>query len=336
MTWNLYVGCFRQASNLASTMIRDINPWLPHRVRFRWGYMATHTTLWLDVRDQFTEEHITEWEAQKSQTCPLNDLEWDTEVIYQACIIKRQDNKAIADSREAAAKQLPPERQTAHAERQVSTMPMNPDAASMRLGAALYPNWVLKQGTKPKGSNVPRPYRMFWEGTGRDLTIEEELDADSMFDPLQPASQSNQPLDSQCSLTPDTTMGAEGPKMPPHYSDVSAIIPPFDLVRAGILPPMSPITDGEKCTPESGARIPCYTHSPTRAWLRPEEVGGSSCSGSPMSLGSPAVTSSLVAALKVCAQPAMPAMFGNKEELSEGSNKEEMDATDEDAKEGMD
>ena len=101
-------------------------------------------TLWLDVGDQFAEEHITEWEAQKSQTCPLNDLERDTEVIYRARIIKRQDDKAVADSREAATKQLPPERQVACMERQASAMPTNPDAASMRLGAALYPNWVLK------------------------------------------------------------------------------------------------------------------------------------------------------------------------------------------------
>ena len=50
-----------------------------------------------------------EWEGQKSLMCPLNDLERDTEVIYRAHLIKRQDDKAVADSREAAAKQLPPE-----------------------------------------------------------------------------------------------------------------------------------------------------------------------------------------------------------------------------------
>ena len=87
-------------------------------------------------------------------------------------------------------------------------MPMNPDAAFVRSGTALYPNWVLKPGTKPKGSNMHRPYRMPWEGIGRGLTIEEELDADSVFDPLQSASQSSQPSDSQRSSTPDTTTGA--------------------------------------------------------------------------------------------------------------------------------
>ena len=54
-----------------------------------------------------------EWEAQKSLTCQLSTLECDTEVIYQLCLMKRQAKKEAADSREAAAKQLPPERQVA-------------------------------------------------------------------------------------------------------------------------------------------------------------------------------------------------------------------------------
>ena len=109
MTGHLYGGCFWQASELAGTLIRDINPWLPHRVCFGWSYVATHATLWLGMRDQFAEEHHTEWKAQKSMTRSLSDLECDTEVIYRARLIKRQDDKEVADSREATAKQLPPE-----------------------------------------------------------------------------------------------------------------------------------------------------------------------------------------------------------------------------------
>ena len=56
MTGHLYGGCFQQASELAGTLIHDINPWLPHRVRFGWSYVATHATLWLDMRDQFAKE----------------------------------------------------------------------------------------------------------------------------------------------------------------------------------------------------------------------------------------------------------------------------------------
>ena len=78
MTKQLYIGCFRQESNLANTLIHDINPWLSHRVRFGWNFMAEHATLWLDMRDQFAKEHHVEWEGQKSSTHPLNNLEHHT------------------------------------------------------------------------------------------------------------------------------------------------------------------------------------------------------------------------------------------------------------------
>ena len=104
--------------------------------------MATHATLWLDMREQFAEEHHMEWEAQKSLMHSLSNLECDTEVIYRAHLIKRQDDKEVADSREATAKQLPSEQQVAHMERQARAMPMNLDVAPVRSQTALYPNWV--------------------------------------------------------------------------------------------------------------------------------------------------------------------------------------------------
>ena len=48
----------------------------------------------------------------------LNDLEHNTEVVYWECLVKRENDKLMADSREAAVKELPPERQAAHTERQ--------------------------------------------------------------------------------------------------------------------------------------------------------------------------------------------------------------------------
>ena len=109
MTRHLYGGHFRQASELANTLIRDINVWMPHSMWFGWNYVATHASLWLDIRDQFAEEHLEEWEAQKSRAVGLNDLERDTEAVYRARIIKKQDDKPCADSKEAAAQELPPE-----------------------------------------------------------------------------------------------------------------------------------------------------------------------------------------------------------------------------------
>ena len=52
---------------------------------------------------------MEEWEAQKCQTGTLNDLKRDTKVIYRARIMKRQEDKANTDSKEAAVKELPPE-----------------------------------------------------------------------------------------------------------------------------------------------------------------------------------------------------------------------------------
>ena len=118
MTRQLYGGRFPQASDLANTLIHDINPWLSHSVCFGWNYVATHATLWLDMRDQFAEEHHAEWEGQKLLTHSLNDLEPNTEVIYRECLVKRENDELAANSREAAAKELPPDRQAAHAERQ--------------------------------------------------------------------------------------------------------------------------------------------------------------------------------------------------------------------------
>ena len=75
MNAHLFGGRFHQVSDLASTLIWDINVWMLHCTQFGWSYVATHTSLWLDIRDQFAEEHLEEWEAQKSRMTGLNDLE---------------------------------------------------------------------------------------------------------------------------------------------------------------------------------------------------------------------------------------------------------------------
>ena len=181
----LYGGRFRRISDLAATVIRDINPWLPHQARFGWGYMAMNATLWIDLRDHFAMEHHEEWTEQKEQECALNDLERDTEVVYRARIIRRQEDKLIADSKEAAAKNLPPERRAARAERQAGTMPRKDDVSSTSMSATLYPDWILSGAGKRSSPDTPQPYRMPREGTGGCLTLEEELDASSVCDPLQ-------------------------------------------------------------------------------------------------------------------------------------------------------
>ena len=82
-------------------------------------------------------------------TCSLNDLERNTEVVYWECLVKRENDKLAADSREATAKELPPDRQAASAERQARAMPTNLDVAPLSSHADLYPNWVRAPVTKP-------------------------------------------------------------------------------------------------------------------------------------------------------------------------------------------
>ena len=74
--------------------------------------------------------------------------------------MKRENDKLVADSREAATKELPPDRQVARAERQTRATPTNPDVAPLSSQADLYPNWVRAPVTKPQGGDQPRPYRM--------------------------------------------------------------------------------------------------------------------------------------------------------------------------------
>ena len=220
-------------------------------------------------------------------------------------------------------------------------MPMNPDVASSLSQADLYPNWVQAPITKPRGSDQPRLYRMPRQEADQDCTLEEELDAKSVFDPLFGlGSQSSQPLGSQSSASLDTTTGVAGPKTPPHFSDTSPTIPPFDLALLGLPAPMSPVTAGKNALLGLAPRLPVKSLALPGIGRGVRVSGQSSCSDSPMSLGSPAITSSLALALKVCARVLMPALLDDAKTDSSSedssSDEEDMDATDNSPREGTD
>ena len=213
-------------------------------------------------------------------------------------------------------------------------MPTKVDVSSTNTGVPLYPNWIMRNKTKPAGCDVPRPYWAPKKDAGDGLTLEEELDVASIFDPLKPDSQSSQP-DAQGCPASDSTLGAEGPRMPPHYSEAPAMIPPFDLAQVGILPKMSPITDRENKLLNLALGSPI-----TRtALLGLNQVRSrserSSYSGSPMSLGSPAGTASLTLALRVHTRLVTPTISSRRESPAHDVE-EEMDTTEEDAEEEKD
>ena len=274
-----------------------------------------NATLWIDQWDHFTMEHQEEWAEQKEQECALNDLERDTEVVYRACIIRRQEDKLVTNSKEAAAKDLLPERWAARAERQAGATPRKDGMSSTSMSTTLYPDWVLSRAGKRTSPDKPQPYRTPREGAGGCLTLEEELDASSVFDPLQ------------------SSQGVEGPRTPPHYSETPTPIPQFDLAKVGLLPRMLPITDQENALLNVAQGSPVRCAAPPGLDRGQGESGHSSCSDSPMSLGSPALGSSLALALKVRTPPVTPSTFGGWEELPRSTveeEEEEMDATESD------
>ena len=137
--------------------------------------------------------------------------------------------------------------------------------------------------------------------------------------------------------SPDTTVGAEGTRTPPHYSDTPAIILPFNLAQVGILPKMSPVTDRENELMNLVLGSPVMRTAPPglgQGWSR---SGCSSCSGSPMSLGSPAGMS-LTLALKVRTHPVTAVMFGScsREDPPKDGDEEDMDAAEDDVEEEED
>ena len=190
-------------------------------------------------------------------------------------------------------------------------MPRKDDVSSTSMSATLYPYWILRWAGKRSSPDMPQPYRMPREGTGGRLTLEEELDASSVFDPLQ------------------SSQGAEGPQTLLHYSEAPTTILPFDIAKVGMLPRMLPITDQENALLNVAPGSPVRHATPPGLDRGQGGSGLSSCSDSPMSLGSPVPRSGLRLALKVGTRPVTPSLFGIQEGLPRSTveeDEEEMDA----------
>ena len=217
-------------------------------------------------------------------------------------------------------------------EQQACAMPTKVDVSSTNAGVPLYPKWVMRNKTKPTGSDLPRQYRAPKEDANQNLMLDVELDEASMFDPLQLASQSSQPDAQHCS-TPNSPLGAKGPRTLPHYSDTPAVVPPFDLVQVGILPKMSPVMEQENKLLNLAPGSPVTHTAPPGLNQARSRSECSSYSGSPMSLGSPTGMMSLALALRVRTHPATPAIFSSRRWPPMDDGEEEMDAAEDDPQE---
>ena len=85
----------------------------------------------------------------------------------------------------------------------------------------MYPNWLPRQNTKPSKTDKACPYKTPKNEKVEKLSLEEELDANSVFDPLVASSQS--------STTPSSQQELAGPKTLLHFSEGPVSILPFDL-----------------------------------------------------------------------------------------------------------
>ena len=303
---SLYGGRVRMSSELTEILMRDINPWLPHHSRFGWDYIADHCTLWLDVWEQFIEEHFWEWEAQK--TCPyqLGPLEHNTKLAFHRHLIKRQAEMDAADSREDEAKKLPPKHQAAHEQQQRQAMPVWMDVCPAGMEGSLYPNWQWMQHTKPKGADKASTYKMPKDEAMKEkITLEEELNAKSIFNPLVPSSQSSE-------ASPGSNVA--GPKTPPHFSETPISIPPFDVSILDIpnkSAALSPVMDHENALLNLAPGLPVKGMGPSRIGRVSRGSGHSSGTSSPMSIGLPADTS-LGVALRIRARAPTPTQFEDR------------------------
>ena len=92
---------------------------------------------------------------------------------------------------------------------------------------------------------------------------------------------------------------------------------------------MSPITDQENALLNIAPGSPVRRAAPPGLDQGQGGSGRSSCSDSPMLLGSPVPGSSLALAVKVCTRPVTPSTFGGREGLPRSTveeEDEEMDA----------
>ena len=217
-----------------------------------------------------------------------------------------------ADSREEEAKKLPPECQVAHEQQQRQVMPAWTDICPAGMEGSLYPNWQWMQDTKPKGADKASPYKMPKDEAMKEkISLEEELNTKSVFDPLAPSSQSSEAPSSQLCDEASPGSDAAGPKIPPHFSETPISIPPFDMSILDIpnkSVALSPVMDCENALAPGS---PVKGVGPSRIGCVSTMSGHSSGASSPMSIGSPAGTS-LGVALRIKAKASTPTQFEDR------------------------
>ena len=107
------------------------------------------------------------------------------------------------------------------------------DVCPAGMEGSLYWQWM--QNTKPKGADKASPYKMLKDEAMKEkISLEEELDTKSVFNPLAPSSQLSEAPSLQPCDEASPESDAAGPKTPLHFSETPISIPPFDVSILGI------------------------------------------------------------------------------------------------------
>ena len=221
-----------------------------------------------------------------------------------------------ADSREEEAKKLTSECQAAHEQWQRQATPAQMNISPAGMEGSLYPNWQRMQDTKPKGAGKGSPYKMPKDEAMKEkISLEEELDAKSVFDPLAPSSELSEAPGSQPRDEASPGSDVAGPKTPPYFSETPISILPFDVSILDIpnkSAALSPVMDCENALLNLLPGLPVKGVEPSRIGCVSRGSGHSSGTGSVMSIRSPAGTS-LGVTLRIRARASMPTLFKDRQ-----------------------
>ena len=221
-------GLSRTQSALVERLMEVINPHFPSvKERITLTSVTFGTFHWLESRSRHTEKEKADYERQlKSRREELNDLEVATQQLWQDWMQADEINTKRRQAKQAASRDLPPERRAAQLEREKQakiTGLQTPTQTEDR-----YPGWVAEVRKKP-GADTPTPYqtpgdlRRAMNTDEQNATIGVELGTKDVIDPLASLASRSSP----------------GPQTPPQFMDADVDIPSIAL------PAASPVTHAE-------------------------------------------------------------------------------------------
>ena len=134
------------------------------------------------------------------------------EDAYHRRLDKRWAESDTTDSHKEEAKKLPQEPLAAWNLQKQQAMPTREHLCSAGTESSfLYPHWQLRESTKPLKTDKVCPCKAPKDEKEERISLDKELDAESVFDLLAPSFQSSSLLGLQLELA--------GPKTSPHFTE---------------------------------------------------------------------------------------------------------------------